>query len=99
MILPDSLTIQELAAALVAALTESGHSFTPEDPDKLFTPGETAGILGISRSHVYKLRLANQWPHHMLGSEIRFSRADIEAIKASTRHEPPTPRRTRSRLK
>jgi len=97
---PLSVSIEDLTKALVAALAEAGiKPVEPEDPDKLFTPGETAVILGISRSHLYKLRLANQWPHHMLGSEIRFSRADIEAIKASTRHEPPPPRRTRSRLK
>ncbi len=68
------------------------------DPE-LFTPDQVAVKFGITRSHLYKLRLENDWPHHMLGGSIRFSQADIDGILALTAKTPAPPRRKRSRLK
>jgi excisionase family DNA binding protein len=99
MTFPDPVSVEDLAAALIKALTEAGITYTPEDPNKLFTPSEAAVILGITRSSLYKLRLEKRWPHHLLGGAIRFSRGDLDAILASTAKTPEPPRRTRSRLR
>jgi excisionase family DNA binding protein len=55
--------------------------------------GEVARLFGISRSTAYRLKKADSWPHHRLGTEIRFSAEDIEAIRAKYQQAGPEPRR------
>jgi excisionase family DNA binding protein len=56
--------------------------------DEFFTVPELAALLRISPSTVYTK--AAGWPHHRIGKKIRFSRADVEAIKEMT-HRTPAP--------
>lgn len=55
--------------------------------------GEVARIFGISRSTAYRLKKADSWPHHLFGTEIRFSPEDIETIRAKYQQTPSEPRR------
>lgn len=66
---------------------------TPE----LFTPDDLAQMFSTTRSQIYKLRLAQSWPHHLLGGSIRFSREDIDAILALTAKKPEPARTKRTR--
>jgi excisionase family DNA binding protein len=55
---------------------------------------EVARLFGISRSTAYRLKKQDQWPHHLFGTEIRFSEADIEVIRAKyAQTTAPEPRR------
>jgi len=53
-----------------------------------YTMEEVAATFKISRSHAYRLKREQNWPHHRFGHEIRFSTEDIEAIKAMYRKTP-----------
>ncbi len=55
---------------------------------QLYTIMELAGLLKITRSHAYRLKKSQNWPHVMLGGSLRFSSADIEAILAMNRKTP-----------
>jgi predicted DNA-binding transcriptional regulator AlpA len=56
--------------------------------------GAVAQIFGISRSQAYRMKKAQAWPHHLFGTEIRFSQEDIKAI-AELNHKTPPPPKTR----
>lgn len=56
--------------------------------EQLRTIGQVAEMFQISRSTAYRLKKAQRWPCHMFGTEIRFSEADIEAIKALNQQTP-----------
>lgn len=99
MTFPDPVSVEDLAAALIKALTEAGITYTPEDPNKLFTPEEVAVMFGLTRSTVYKHNKDKKWPHTKIGGTIRFSRENLDKITAMSRQEPAPPRNTRSRLK
>jgi excisionase family DNA binding protein len=60
--------------------------------DPLRTMGEVADILRISRSTAFRMKKAQQWPHVRLGTEIRFTNADIEAIIQMNHQTPPPPK-------
>jgi excisionase family DNA binding protein len=55
--------------------------------------GEVARLLDISRSTAYRLKKADSWPHYRIGTDIKFSESDIEAIRAKYAQTPPEPRR------
>ncbi|WP_374208293.1 helix-turn-helix domain-containing protein [Microbacterium sp. Bi128] len=48
----------------------------------LWTLEDVAAMCGISRSTAYRHLKENSWPHCRIGTELRFSVADIEAIQA-----------------
>jgi hypothetical protein len=54
---------------------------------------EVARLLDISRSTAYRLKKADSWPHYLIGTEIKFSAENIEAIRAKYQQTPPEPRR------
>jgi excisionase family DNA binding protein len=54
---------------------------------------EVARLLDISRSTAYRLKKADSWPHYRIGTEIKFSAENIEAIRAKYQQAPPEPRR------
>ena len=56
------------------------------------TIGELAALLKISRSTAFRLKKLESWPHVRLGTEIRFSRQDYEAIVQMNHKTPPPPR-------
>lgn len=58
------------------------------------TIGELARIFQISRSTAYRLKKQDSWPCYLFGTEIRFSEADVEAIRAKYQQTPSEPRRT-----
>lgn len=58
----------------------------------MYTLMEVADMFKISRSTVFRLKLKHQWPHSKVGSEIRFSQGDVEAIRAMYRKPEPEPR-------
>ena len=60
--------------------------------ERLITIGELAELFQISRSTAYKLKKLQSWPHILLGTEIRFSPEDVEAIKAINHKTPPPPK-------
>lgn len=55
---------------------------------QLYTIMELAALLKITRSHAYRLKKAQQWPHIMLGGSLRFTSGDIDAIQAMNRKGP-----------
>jgi len=59
--------------------------------DMLYTLEELAAILKVSRSTIYRLKKRDNWPHHVIGSEIRFSAEDIQTIKAMYHKQPAPP--------
>jgi excisionase family DNA binding protein len=61
--------------------------------EPLKTIGEVAELFQISRSTAYRLKKADNWPHHRLGTELRFSAEDIEQIQAKYQQAAPEPRR------
>lgn len=71
-----------------AALIMSVPGATSMNGDaELFTVKEVAEMFKVSPSTIYA-RLPD-WPHHNLtGSDIRFTREDIEAIKELTQRRP-----------
>lgn len=61
----------------------------------LYTLEDLTEIFKISRSHAYRLKSTQEWPHVRLGTELRFALADIQAIQAMNRQTAPAgePRR------
>lgn len=64
------------------------------DMDPLVKIDEVARLLGISRSTAFRYKKADNWPCYRIGTELRFSAEDIEAIRAKYQQTPPEPRRT-----
>lgn len=56
--------------------------------------GDVAAILRISRSTAFRLKKAQNWPHVRLGTEIRFTESDIEAVIQLNHQQPPPPKTT-----
>ncbi|WP_043805990.1 helix-turn-helix domain-containing protein [Paenarthrobacter aurescens] len=50
---------------------------------------ELADLLKITRSHAYRLKKSQNWPHHGYGKSIRFSIDDIQKIQAMNHKQPP----------
>lgn len=61
------------------------------DSPVLYTIEELAQMFKISRSHAYRLKQQQKWPHHMFGTQIRFSVDDIKAIQEMNRKTPAVP--------
>lgn len=61
-----------------------------EDP-MLYTIEEVAALFKITRSHAYRLKKEQQWPHVMLGNSLRFTADDIQQIVAMNRKQQPKP--------
>ena len=55
---------------------------------------EVAALFRISRSTAFRMMKAQSWPRHKFGTEIRFSREDVEAIRAMNHQAPPPPKVT-----
>lgn len=53
------------------------------DRPLVYTVTETAGLLGISRSHAYDLVATGELPHLRLGRRIVVPRHAIEALLAA----------------
>lgn len=67
----------------------------------LYKIEEVAAMFQISRSHAYRMKREQNWPHHVFGSEIRFSVEDIQAIQAMHHKKPdpqPEPGRRKPRI-
>lgn len=64
----------------------------------LWTLEDIAAMCGISRSTAYRHLKEKPWPyHHRIGTELRFSEADIQAIQAIYRQAAsPAEKRARS---
>ena len=60
-----------------------------EDP-MLYTIEEVASLFKITRSHAYRLKKEQVWPHVMLGGSLRFTADDIQQIVAMNRKQQPT---------
>ncbi|MEV7606139.1 helix-turn-helix domain-containing protein [Paenarthrobacter sp. NPDC089322] len=56
---------------------------------QLYTIVEVSDLLKITRSHAYRLKKSQTWPHIMLGGSLRFTSGDIDAIQAMNRKQPP----------
>jgi predicted DNA-binding transcriptional regulator AlpA len=64
--------------------------------DEVFTVKEVAEMFKVSTSTIYA-RVAD-WPHiRITPTDIRFTREDIEAIKALSRKAPPAPAESKVR--
>lgn len=57
----------------------------------LYTIEELAALFKITRSHAYRLKKEQVWPHVMLGGSLRFTADDIQQIVAMNRKQQPTP--------
>ena len=55
---------------------------------------EVAELFRISRSTAFRLMKEQGWPRHKFGTELRFSKEDVEAIRAMNREVPPGPKVT-----
>lgn len=67
----------------------------------LWTLEDVAGMCGISRSTAYRHLKEKPWPyHHRMGTELRFSEADIHGIQAMYRQaaSPPGKRARSTRI-
>lgn len=67
----------------------------------LWTLEDVAIMCGISRSTAYRHLKEKPWPyHHRIGTELRFSEADIQAIQAMYRQaaSPPEKRARSTRI-
>ena len=53
---------------------------------------ELADILRVSRSTAFRMKKAQSWPHVLLGTEVRFTQADVEAIVQMNHQAPPPPK-------
>lgn len=60
--------------------------------DPLMKIGELADILRVSRSTAFRLKKKDSWPHVRIGTEIRFTEADAEAIVNLYKQTPPAPK-------
>lgn len=64
------------------------------EDDTFFTVKDLAAMFKVNPATIY--RRTPKWPHHRVGTEIRFSRADVEAIKEMTSKRPAQPETRRS---
>lgn len=62
--------------------------------EPLITIGELANRLQVSRSTAFRMKKKDSWPHVRIGTEIRFTEADYEAIVAIYHQTPPPPKTT-----
>lgn len=86
---PDAFDPAEALLRIEALIREvSGLQRTAGD---FYTIEEVARTFKISRSHAYRLKREQNWPHHRFGHEIRFSAQNIEAIRALNDKQQPTP--------
>ncbi|MBT8159327.1 MULTISPECIES: helix-turn-helix domain-containing protein [Arthrobacter] len=60
------------------------------DDLRLIDIEQLAELLRIGRSHAYRLKREQQWPHVLLGSQIRFTVDDVKAIVAMNHKSPGT---------
>ncbi|WP_087874075.1 helix-turn-helix domain-containing protein [Arthrobacter globiformis] len=60
----------------------------------LWNLDDVVRMLGISRSTAYRHLKEKPWSHHRIGTDLKFSEADIEAIHALYKQPVPEPRRT-----
>ena len=64
----------------------------------LYTIEEVAQLFKISRSHAYRLKREQKWPHIRFGTEIRFSAEDIKAIQDLNRRVSAPPSKPRPQI-
>jgi len=57
----------------------------------MLSAGHVAGLLGISRRHVYALAHRGDLPSYRFGDAIRFDPSDVEAYKSACRTVVPQP--------
>ena len=84
--------IEALAEAIAAALAEH---LKPDDPNQLYDHADLARLFKVSRSTIFRRAKEENWPRTRIGADgktDRFSRADIEAIRAIGHKEPPPPK-------
>ena len=62
--------------------------------EPLITIGELAGRLQVSRSTAFRMKKKDSWPHVRIGTEIRFTEQDYEAIVAIYHQQPAPPKTT-----
>lgn len=60
--------------------------------DPLMTIGEIAALLQVSRSTAFRMKKKDSWPHVRIGTEIRFTTDDYEAIVAMYHKTPSAPK-------
>lgn len=93
---PDEFDPAEALVRIEALIREvTGFQRTAGD---FYTIEELALTFKISRSHAYRLKKEQNWPHHRFGHEIRFSTENFEQIRAmydkqQPQAEQPTKRR------
>jgi len=56
--------------------------------DPLKDIGEIAELLGVSRSTAFRMKKADNWPHVRLGTLIKFTDNDYQAIVQMYHQEP-----------
>jgi len=56
------------------------------------TISEIAALLQVSRSTAFRMKKKDSWPHVRIGTEIRFTAADYEAIVSIYHQAPPPPK-------
>ena len=94
---PEEFDPVEALLRIEALIREAtGHQRTAAD---FYTIEEVAVTFKISRSHAYKLRKEQNWPHHQFGKELRFSAEDIQAIRELNHRKPkPDPTKPAPRI-
>lgn len=96
--IPVSEQHKELAEAL-EALTRIEQLLRETRPTRTaadyYTMDDLAATFKVSRSTIFRQRKAQNWPYHLIGTEIRFSAEDVQAIQAMNRRTPApeTPKR------
>ena len=81
---------EELAATL-ARIEQLLRDATPTRlAGKFYTMDDLAATFKVSRSTIFRQRVAQNWPHHRIAGEIRFSAEDVAAIQAMN-HQTPAP--------
>ncbi|MBT2568091.1 helix-turn-helix domain-containing protein [Arthrobacter sp. ISL-85] len=55
---------------------------------------QVAELFQISRSTAFRLMKEQAWPRHKFGTELRFSKEDVEAIRAMNHEVPARPKVT-----
>ncbi|KJK55191.1 helix-turn-helix domain-containing protein [Saccharothrix sp. ST-888] len=73
----DPALLAQIVAATVAAL---GVQPAADSPLRLYTPEETAGLIGMTPHWVEERVRAGTIPHKRLGRFVRFSAAQIAQI-------------------
>lgn len=79
--LPDGI-LRSALETLSHAL-RGGEDMFVIKPRETLTPSEAAGLLGISRTHFYKILDSGAIPHHVVGSrDRRIAATDLLAYRA-----------------